>query len=122
MSRRRRILWVSVLFAVALAGGCAILTLPLTTLQGVDYRVTAHRIPAYVKATDFLQRHFQYQQLVSRICAGKTSDVECVLAIFDWTHTNIPVTPDGWTVVDDRDAHRVCGRARGGQVDQVPAR
>jgi hypothetical protein len=117
MGRGRRILWLSVLFVIAVAGGCAILTLPLTTLQGVDYRVTAHRIPAYVKVTDFLQRHFQYQLLVSRICAGKISDVECVLATFDWTHQNVPITPDGWTVVDDHVTNIII-RGHGGS-DQI---
>lgn len=98
---RRRVLWISVTLLLLFAGSCAILTLSLTTRQGVNYRVTAHRIPAYVKTIDFLQRHYQYHLLVSRICAGRPSDVECLLAIFDWTHKNVPPTPDGWTVVDD---------------------
>ena len=29
------------------------------------------------------------------------SDADCALAIFEWTHTNIPRTPEGWTIVDD---------------------
>lgn len=86
-SARRRRVWI--------------LNLRLTTKQGIDYRVTTYEIPAYVKALDFIQRHYQYKLIVSRICAGKVSDVDCVLAIFDWTHQHIPPTPDGWTVVDD---------------------
>lgn len=110
-------LWISAVSLLAFAGGCAILTYPLTTRQGVDYRVTTYRIPAYVKAIDFLQRHFQYQLLVSRICAGKASDVECVIAIFDWTHKNIPPTPVGWTVVDDH-VTSIIIRGHGGS-DQI---
>jgi hypothetical protein len=97
----RRVLWVSAVLLLLSAAGFVMLTLPLTTRQGVDHRVTIYRIPAYVKAIAFLQRHFQYQLLVSRICPDTTSEVECVLAILDWTHTNIPRTPEGWTVVDD---------------------
>lgn len=84
-----------------LAGSCAVLTMPTTTRQGVNYRVTAYTIPAYVKALDFVQRHYQYRLLVSRICGGKMSDVDCTLAIFDWMHVNIPPTPPGWPVIDD---------------------
>lgn len=103
-----------------LVGGCAILTRPLTTLQGVNYQVRAYRIPAYVKAIDFLQRHYQYQQLVYRICGGKTSDVECVMAIFDWTHHNIPPTPVGWRVIDDHPLHIVIrGHGKSDQIADV---
>lgn len=99
------------------AGSCAILTLPLTTRQGVNYRVTAYRIPAYVKTIDFLQRHYQYRLLVSRICEGRKSDVDCVMAIFDWTHTNILPTPAGWPIVDDHPLNIVI---RGyGKADQM---
>jgi len=115
--RRHPVLSISAAVLAAIAGGCAILTMPLTTRQGIDARVTAYRIPAYVKALDFLQRHYQYRLHVSRICAGKTSDVQCVLAIFDWTHTNIPPTPEGWTVVDDHVTNIII-RGHGGS-DQI---
>jgi hypothetical protein len=83
-----------------IASAWFILTLSLTTRQGVNGRVTVYSIPAYVKAIDFAQRHFQYQLLVSRICSGTLSE-DCVLALFDWTHANIRPTPDGWTETDD---------------------
>jgi hypothetical protein len=90
---------------------------PTTTLQGVNYRVTARRIPLYVKVIDFLQRHYQYGPLVSRICAAKTSDADCVMAIFDWTHENIRPTPAGWPIIDDHPLHIVI---RGyGESDQM---
>ena len=114
---RRRTLWLVAVVLAALTAGCMILAMPLTTRQGVNYHVTNYSIPAYVKAVDFLQRHFQYRLLVSRICAGKASDVECVLAILDWTHRNIPRTPEGWTVVDDHVTNIII---RGhGESDQI---
>jgi hypothetical protein len=99
---RAAIPWiVAAALLLLVAGGFCVVTLPLTTRQGVDYRVTTYEIPAYVKALDFIQRHYQYKLLVSRICAGKASDVDRVLAIFDWTHERIPPTPEGWPIVDD---------------------
>jgi len=97
---RRWFPWV-LTAALLLVVGSAILTLPTTTFQGVNYRVTAYRIPAYVKAIDLIQRHYQYGLLVSRICGGKSSDEDCVIALFNWTHENIRPTPAGWPVVDD---------------------
>jgi hypothetical protein len=84
-----------------LVGGYAVLMMPTTTRQGVDYRVNAYTIPVYVKAVDFVQRHNQYGLLVSRICGQKASAVDCTMAIFDWTHANIRPTPAGWPVIDD---------------------
>jgi hypothetical protein len=97
----RRLLGASAVSVVLIAGGCMILTLPTSTRQGINYEVTAHRIPLYVKTIDFLQRHYQQQRLAAGICNSAPSDADCVLAIFDWTHRNIPRTPDGWTIVDD---------------------
>jgi hypothetical protein len=115
--RRRRLVWIGALLLVLAVATRAILTLPLTTLQGVDYQVRAHRIPAYVKAIDFVQRHYQHDVLVSRICAGPTAGAGCVLALFDWTHRNIRPTPDGWPVVDD---HPINVVIRGhGKSDQI---
>jgi len=112
----RRAIWIATALLL-LAGGWAVLVQPLTTLRGVDYRVTAYRIPAYVKAIDFLHRHYQYRLLAQRICEGKASDAECVMAIFDWTHENIPPTPPEWPVVDDHPLHIVI-RGHGGD-DQI---
>ena len=118
MTVRRRYVLLT-LGALVVAVSVIMLLRPATTRQGIDYRVTEYRIPAYVKAIDFLQRHFQYKLLASRICAGKTTETDCVLAIFDWTHENIPPTPQGWPVIDDHVLHVVI---RGhGQSDQMAA-
>lgn len=115
--RRRYVLLT--LAALVVAGSCIMLLRPATTRQGIDYQVTEYRIPGYVKAIDFLQRHFQYKLLASRICAGTTAEADCVLAIFNWTHENIPPTPQGWPVVDDHVLHVVI---RGhGKSDQMAA-
>ncbi|HET6316345.1 MAG TPA: hypothetical protein VFG86_07800, partial [Chloroflexota bacterium] len=74
---------MAALLLVLAAATRAILTLPLTTLQDVNYQVRAYRIPAYVKAIDFVQRHYQHDLLASRICEGIAAGADCVLALFD---------------------------------------
>lgn len=116
MTRGRRWLLLAASFLLV-AGAWVVLMMPTTTRQGVNYRVTAYAIPAYVKALDFVQRHYQYRLIVSRICAGKTSDVDCTIAIFEWTYKSIPRTPPGWPVVDDHPLHVII---RGhGTADQI---
>jgi hypothetical protein len=118
--RRRRLLWIAALLLVLAAASRAILTLPLTTLQGVNYQVRAYRIPAYVKAIDFVQRHYQHDVLASRICEGIAAGADCVLALFDWTHRNIRPTPDGWPVVDDHPINIVIrGHGKSDQIADV---
>lgn len=116
MATRRRILVIAALMLLVV-GGWAALTMPLTTRQAVNYRVTTYSIPAYVKALDFVQRHYQYRMLVSRLCSPQISDLMCTMAILDWTHTNIPPTPPGRPVVDDHPLHIII---RGhGTADQM---
>ena len=90
------------LFLVVTAG---ILALPATTRQGINFKVTTYEIPTYVKAIDFLHRHYQYRLLISRICAGATSDQQCLLTLMDWTRDNVRSTPTGWPIVDDHPLH-----------------
>lgn len=99
--RRRILIFVSAALLAVLAGGYAALTATVTTRQGVNFRLTVRSIPLHVKAIDFLHRHYQYTLLAEEIAAGKTSDTDRVLAIFDWTRKNIRRLPDGWSVVDD---------------------
>ena len=117
---KRRIIWTSAAFVVLIIGVAVMLLLPTTTLQGVNYRVTAYTIPAYVKALDFVQRHYQYRLQVSRICAAKTSEADCTMAIFDWTHEHIPPTPPGWPVIDDHPLHIIIrGHGKDDQIADV---
>ena len=84
-----------------LAGVVGISTSTVTTRQGVNFRVSSHKLPAYVKVIDFLHRHYQYKLLSREITSGLYSDRERVLATFDWTRRHIQPTPKDWPVVDD---------------------
>jgi len=73
----------------------------MTTRQGVSFQVSTLHIPCYMKAIDFLHRHYQYQLIAERITHGLKSDQERVLAVFNWTRQNIRTTPKGWPIMDD---------------------
>ena len=81
------------------------LAAPMTTHQGVNFQVSTLDIPSYVKAIDFLHRHYQYQLIADRITHGLKSDQERVLAVFDWTRRNIRRTPKDWPIMDDHILH-----------------
>ena len=75
--------------------------MPVTTKQGVNFEVSAHRLPLYLKAFEFLDRNAQYRQLANEITLGAAKDQARVLAVFNWTARRIQPAPEGWPVVDD---------------------
>ena len=99
MTRRTRIVGLSALAAVVGLAGAA--NLKVTTRQGLNYEVSTHRIPLYLKAIEFIDRSAQYQQIAQEITSGAASDRDRAFAVFDWTGRHIKTTPEGWPVVDD---------------------
>ncbi len=90
---------VSAVAGVAATG--AVLAWPVTTRQGIDYDVSAYRLPLYVKAAEFVSRSARYGQLAGAITSGATSDEARALAVFEWTGRNVRDVPSGFPVVDD---------------------
>lgn len=76
-------------------------TRPVTTRQGINFEVSTHKIPLYLKTLEFVDRSAQYQQLADEITRGAASDAERALKVFDWTRRRIKKTPEGWPIVDD---------------------
>lgn len=74
---------------------------PVTTKQGVNYEVSTHRLPLFLKAFEFVDRSAQYQQIADEVTMGAASDTDKALKAFEWTSRRIKPTPDDWTVVDD---------------------
>ncbi len=102
---RRRISRTLLVAGIGL-GALWLLTAPVaSTRQGVNFQVTQHRIPFYVKAIDFLHRHYAYERLAHEVMNGKTTDEARALAVFDWTRRNIRPTPSSWPIVDDHILH-----------------
>ena len=98
---RRRGRLAALLLAGAVAGMLAVGTMPVVSRQGVDFSVTAHRLPLYLKAFEFIDRNAQYRQLANEITRGAGSAQERALAVFSWTVRRIQPTPEGWPIVDD---------------------
>jgi len=102
MTTRRRALQIGVLLAVGLSGAAVWgLNTTVSTRQGVNFAVSRHSVPLYVKVLDFLHRDAHYRLLARQITAGVSSDQARVLAVFDWTRRHIRPTPKGWPIVDD---------------------
>lgn len=102
---RRRVVMASIACLVLLMGGFTILTATMTTRQGVNFEVGERRVPAYVKAIDFVQRHYYYEGLALEIAGGRLTARERALAVFEWTVRNVPPTPPDWPVIDDHISH-----------------
>jgi hypothetical protein len=79
----------------------ALLNVNVTTRQGVNFRVSEIRLPLYLKALDYLDRHYNYVRVVSAITDGARDKDEKVLKIFDWVHSSIKRTPPGFPIMDD---------------------
>lgn len=102
MTRRQRgllaggatVLAVSVLLAWIATG-------TVVTRQAVGPRLSTRPLPRYVKALDFLHRHYQFQMLARDITRADNSGAERAVSVFTWTRENIRRAPDDWPVVDD---------------------
>src|SRR4051812_41636741 len=91
----------SLVATVVIAALFGVANVPVTTKQGVNFEVSTHRLPLYLKGLQFVERSGQYAQIAGEITSGATSDTERVTRIFDWTRRHIRQTPTGWPVVDD---------------------
>lgn len=119
MRRMRRLLWVIVTVLLVVAGVGA-MTAPATTRQGVNFKVATHTLPQYVKALDFMNRHFHYRLLAQQITQGLHTDEERALAVYRWTRERIRPTPRDWAVVDDHIDHIIIrGHGFGDQMADV---
>lgn len=117
MTASRRQSWRRWLIAGSVFAAGGLLLAPVTTRQGVDFAVSVHRLPLYLKAFEFMDRHYQYRHLARQVTAGLSSDRERVIRLFEWTRRQIRPTPPGFPIVDDHILHIII---RGyGQDDQM---
>ena len=101
MKAKRLIKTVSLLL-MGLLLCAAVLNLPVSTRQGINYSVRTIKIPLYIKILELIDRDYHYRVLAKDITKGRKTDEEKVLAIFNWTHQNIKTNiPEGWPIVDD---------------------
>jgi hypothetical protein len=87
------------------------------TRQGINGEVAAIKIPLYLKAHNFFNRHMNYHWTVNQIINGKMTDQQKAEAIFIWTVQHVMQQPPQLPVIDDHPWHII---VRGyGQVDQM---
>ncbi len=84
-----------------ISGIITLLNINVTTQVGINYKWQSVRIPLYLKALDFVDRHYNYKQLVRNITKGSRNEEDRVMAIFNWTYANIRKTPEDLPVIDD---------------------
>lgn len=98
----------------ALAVTALLLNLEVTTLQGVNYKVHAVKLPLYLKLLDFFDRHYNYGALAKKIVSGAKSDEDKAMKIFEWTRANLRDNPKELPIIDDHVWHIII---RGYAVD-----
>ena len=90
----------ALLVLVAVAIGVA--WWPVTTRQGINGVVSVHRMPLWVKATEFLTRDQHYRRLAKAVTADAGDDAQAkVLTLFEWTRETLRPQPEGWPLIDD---------------------
>ena len=98
----------------ALIAAAVLLNLEVTTLQGVNYKVHAVKLPLYLKLLDFLDRSYNYEVLVKKITSGAASGEDKAIMLLEWTCGNIRDNPKELPVIDDHVWHII---VRGYGVD-----
>jgi len=78
-----------------------LLNINVTTHYGRNYIVYEKQIPLYLKITSFIDRHFQYSELVRKITKGCSNKQEKVMVILRWVKKNIKYQPKNLPVLDD---------------------
>ena len=114
-SHKRRKLAVT-LVLVVFAAAVATAAWPARRFIGVNYVVTEHTVPLWVKAIDFVDRDINLERTAEAIVRGIAGDERRSLAVLHWTYSNIRPHPAGFPIVDDHVWHVI---VRGyGQSDQ----
>ena len=91
-----------------------LLNIKVTSRQGIDYKVHTIKIPLYLKMLNFMDRHYNYKQLVQRIIENEPDERKKVMKIFSWTYHNIRKQPENLPIIDDHVWHII---VRGYGVD-----
>lgn len=111
--RRRRAPLVIVLM---LAAGAVVASLPAHRKIGVNFVVTDHTLPLWIKAVDFVDRDLNLAQTARQVLAGAEEDEARAMTALEWTRAHVSARPPGLPVVDDHVWHVI---VRGyGEPDQ----
>lgn len=89
------------LIAVAAVLIVTILNTSVITKQGVNYQVHEIKMPVYLKLLDFIDRHYNYKNLVVNILGDTKNDNLKAIEILGWVKVNLRRNPDELPVIDD---------------------
>lgn len=89
------------LIAILLFSGITVLNIPVSTSQGIDYKVTRLEIPLYLKVMNFFDRHYSMKWLSNHITSSSQTEEGKIFALFKWTHQTIRPQPKSLPVMDD---------------------
>lgn len=78
-----------------------IFNIPTFIRVGVDGHYREIRMPLYVKWTQFIARHYEYERLSKEITSECKTDEEKAMAILTWTRKNLAYLPEHMSVYDD---------------------
>lgn len=104
MNKKIKVLIPIIVFTIIIA---LLLNVKVITKYGKDYIVYEKQIPLYLKITSFIDRHFQYNELVREITKGCSNKQEKVMAILTWVNKNIKHQPKDLPVLDDHVWHTI---------------
>ncbi len=94
-----------VLIVISISAVFLFLNLNVTTRQCIDFECRKLRIPLYLKAIDFFDRHYNYQELSKRIIGEVKDEEGRMKKILEWTYRNIRKPPKGFPIIDDHAWH-----------------
>ena len=98
---RRRTLRRAALVASVAAVLLMIACWPTSRFVGVNFIVSRHTLPLWVKAVDFIDRDLNLTRTAQTVLGHVEGDDAKAAAALAWTRTNVRPTPTGVPIVDD---------------------
>lgn len=92
---------IALLTVIMLMSVIFVLNVSVSTKQGVNYQVHQIRLPLYLKILDFVDRHYNYKNLVSNILGDTKDGNDKTIKIFNWITSNVRKNPKELPVIDD---------------------
>jgi transglutaminase-like putative cysteine protease len=101
MRKLRKGLFLTSVILTLSVGACLLLSRPSTTHQGVNYQVSEHTLPLYLKLLSYFHHHYEYRNLAQNLVGQVRKREEKIQILFDWTREHIRPVPKELPIVDD---------------------
>lgn len=97
----KKVYLITLLTLIALISIIFILNVSVSTKQGVNYQVHQIRLPLYLKILDFVDRHYNYKNLVANILGDTKDENDKTIKIFNWITSHVQKNPKKLPIIDD---------------------